>query len=114
MLRCLCSRLPKSLPTTLPTILTRPLSLIPKSPDRRRRLVGYWLLGCCGLVATTVSVGGITRLTESGLSMTDWKFAGRRAPRTAEEWEIEFDKYKASPQWIYQVTKIISERFCFI
>jgi len=73
------------------------------SVDQKGRIIGYWLLGCCGLVATTVSVGGITRLTESGLSMTDWKFAGRRAPRTAEEWEIEFDKYKASPQWKYQV-----------
>lgn len=73
------------------------------SADQKGRIIGYWLLGCCGLVATTVSVGGITRLTESGLSMTDWKFAGRRAPRTAEEWEVEFDKYKASPQWKYQV-----------
>ena len=73
------------------------------SVDQKARVVGYWLLGCCGLVATTVSVGGVTRLTESGLSMTDWKFAGRRAPRKAEEWEVEFDKYKASPQWKYQV-----------
>ncbi|XP_063685452.1 cytochrome c oxidase assembly protein COX15 homolog [Bolinopsis microptera] len=71
--------------------------------DQKSRLVGYWLLGCCGLVATTVSVGGVTRLTESGLSMTDWKFAGRRAPRNAEEWNVEFDKYKASPQWKYDV-----------
>lgn len=73
------------------------------SVDQKARVVGYWLLGVCGLVATTVSVGGITRLTESGLSMTDWKFAGRRAPRNTEEWDVEFDKYKASPQWKYQV-----------
>ena len=73
------------------------------SVEKKSRIVGYWLLGCCGLVATTVSVGGVTRLTESGLSMTDWKFAGRRAPNCSAEWEIEFDKYKASPQWKYQV-----------
>eukprot|EP00116_Pleurobrachia_bachei_P001447 sb/3461709/ len=115
MLRCLCSRLPTRLPT-LQSTFKRTLSFIPKEPERRRRLVGYWLLGCCGLVATTVSVGGITRLTESGLSMTDWKFAGRRAPRTQAEWEIEFDKYKASPQWIYQVSHsgMTLEQFKFI
>lgn len=82
----------------------KPLQLYRSLPvDKKAKMVGYWLLGCCGLVATTVSVGGLTRLTESGLSMTDWKFAGRRAPGTQEEWEVEFDKYKASPQWKYQV-----------
>ena len=104
---------PKLSPPTLTQIFTKRniVSLVTKprqyfqslSVDQKSRIVGYWLLGCCGLVATTVSVGGVTRLTESGLSMTDWKFAGRRAPRTAEEWEVEFDKYKASPQWKYQV-----------
>lgn len=75
------------------------------SPQVRRKLrvVGYWLLGCCGLVATTVTVGGVTRLTESGLSMVDWKFAGRSAPSTQEAWDVEFEKYKESPQWKYQV-----------
>ena len=82
------------------SLKTRFLNL---SVDQKSRIVGYWLLGCCGLVATTVSVGGVTRLTESGLSMTDWEFAGRRAPNSAEEWEVEFDKYKASPQWKYHV-----------
>ena len=75
------------------------------NPHVRKKLkvVGYWLLGCCGLVATTVTVGGITRLTESGLSMVDWKFAGRPAPSTQEAWDIEFEKYKQSPQWKYQM-----------
>ena len=41
--------------------------------DEASPRVGYWLLGMGGLVGGMVTVGGITRLTKSGLSMTDWK-----------------------------------------
>ena len=47
-----------------------------------RRAVAAWLGGCAGWVASMVVLGGMTRLTRSGLSMTDWKFTGERAPRT--------------------------------
>ena len=47
-----------------------------------RRAVALWLGGCAGWVASMVVLGGMTRLTRSGLSMTDWKFTGERAPRT--------------------------------
>ena len=40
------------------------------------RPIAYWLLGMSGLVAGMVTVGGITRLTRSGLSMTDWRLQG--------------------------------------
>lgn len=63
------------------------------------RQVGYWLIGMSGLVAGMVSVGGITRLTRSGLSMTDWKLQGTLPPMTAEEWNIEFERYKQFPEW---------------
>jgi cytochrome c oxidase assembly protein subunit 15 len=46
-----------------------------------------------------VALGGATRLTRSGLSMTDWKFTGERPPSSAADWEAEFDKYKRSPEW---------------
>merc|ERR1719393_513857 len=46
-----------------------------------------------------VVVGGITRLTKSGLSMTKWKFVGTLPPLTQEEWEEEFTLYKASPEF---------------
>ena len=60
--------------------------------------VGYWLLGCGGMVAGMVTVGGITRLTRSGLSMTDWKLQGSLPPMTAEAWEAEFARWKLSPE----------------
>jgi hypothetical protein len=55
--------------------------------------VAYWLLGMSGLVATMVSIGGITRLTRSGLSMTDWKLQGSLPPLNAEAWQREFDRF---------------------
>ena len=49
-----------------------------------QRVIGYWLLGMGGLVAGMVTVGGVTRLTRSGLSMTDWKLQGSLPPMTLE------------------------------
>jgi len=61
--------------------------------------VGYWLLGCGGMVAGMVSIGGLTRLTKSGLSMTDWKVQGSLPPLTSGDWEAEFERYKAFPEY---------------
>ena len=47
------------------------------------RKVGWWLAGISGMVFGTVVLGGVTRLTESGLSMTDWKFFGACSPPLA-------------------------------
>jgi hypothetical protein len=44
--------------------------------DRARRQLAWWLGGCAGWVFSMVVLGGVTRLTRSGLSMTDWKFTG--------------------------------------
>lgn len=43
--------------------------------------------------------GGITRLTESGLSMVTWKMFGERMPKTDEEWLQEFENYKQFPEF---------------
>ncbi|KAH8069612.1 cytochrome C oxidase assembly protein [Aureococcus anophagefferens] len=75
--------------------------------------VGYWLLGCGGLVAGMVSVGGLTRLTRSGLSMTDWKIQGGLPPRTDDEWQREFERYKRFPEW-QQRQSMTVEDFKFI
>ena len=61
--------------------------------------VSYWLFGCSAWVFSMVVLGGMTRLTRSGLSMTDWKFQGQLPPMTEEAWEAEFEKYKKSPEW---------------
>ena len=52
------------------------------------RPIAYWLLGMSALVAGMVTVGGITRLTRSGLSMTDWRLQGSLPPTNKAEWEV--------------------------
>lgn len=54
------------------------------------------------------------RLTESGLSMTDWTLAGRPPPSSLVEWEEEFDKYKLSPEFKWKNFDITLEEFKFI
>jgi len=71
-------------------------------PARAQKVVGYWLLGCAGACFAQVVLGGVTRLTESGLSMVDWHLIkGMKPPRTQEEWEAYFEKYKQFPEWKY-------------
>jgi len=65
---------------------------------------------CVGAVV----LGGVTRLTESGLSMTDWKLLGRPPPRTAEDWEVEFEKYRQSPEFKWKNSEISLSEFKFI
>ncbi len=50
--------------------------------ERHRKQLAVWLGVCSGWVFSMVVLGGVTRLTRSGLSMTDWKFSGERPPRT--------------------------------
>ena len=49
-------------------------------PQHARAAVGWWLFGSAAAVLVMVGVGGVTRLTRSGLSMTEWKFTGERWP----------------------------------
>ncbi|KAG0623141.1 hypothetical protein M758_3G151100 [Ceratodon purpureus] len=64
-----------------------------------QKRVGTWLFGCTGWVFSMVVLGGVTRLTRSGLSMTDWKFVGSLPPLTEEQWQMEFLKYQSSPEY---------------
>ncbi|KAJ6256195.1 hypothetical protein Dda_9030 [Drechslerella dactyloides] len=69
-------------------------------PDISDRIVGFWLLGSAGLVFAIVVVGGLTRLTESGLSITEWKpVTGALPPLSDADWESEFSKYRDSPEF---------------
>ncbi|KAI0969527.1 cytochrome c oxidase assembly protein COX15 [Xylaria arbuscula] len=62
--------------------------------------VAFWLLGSAASVFGIVVFGGLTRLTESGLSITEWKpVTGSLPPLTQEHWESEFEKYRASPEF---------------
>ena len=62
--------------------------------------VGNWLMLSSVLVIAVIVVGGVTRLTESGLSITEWRpITGVFPPLSQTEWESEFDKYKATPEF---------------
>jgi cytochrome c oxidase assembly protein subunit 15 len=79
-----------------------PIALLkrPAEPRPRPRAVGRWLLVVAILVFAMVVVGGITRLTESGLSMVRWEpISGAVPPRSEADWQTEFDHYKATPQY---------------
>lgn len=59
-----------------------------------------YLLVIAGMVFSIVVVGGLTRLTESGLSITEWNVVGGVLPPLgAADWESEFAKYRESPEW---------------
>ncbi|SFG23153.1 cytochrome c oxidase assembly protein subunit 15 [Novosphingobium sp. CF614] len=60
-----------------------------------------WLLTVAALVVLIVAVGGITRLTESGLSITQWKpITGAIPPLTQAQWQAEFESYQKIPQYL--------------
>lgn len=66
----------------------------------RSRAVGLWLFLSAAMVFAMVVIGGVTRLTGSGLSITEWKpIMGAIPPLNAGEWAEAFDKYKAIPQY---------------
>jgi len=66
----------------------------------QNRAVAVWLFTCAALVFAMVVVGGITRLTGSGLSITEWKpIMGALPPMTAADWNAAFEKYRAIPQY---------------
>jgi cytochrome c oxidase assembly protein subunit 15 len=69
------------------------------SPARPLAL-SRWLFAVAGLVFAMVVVGGITRLTESGLSITEWKpISGAIPPLSHEDWNRAFELYKQTPEY---------------
>lgn len=68
--------------------------------EKQRTTINRFLLLVLGIIFIQVAIGGITRLTESGLSMTDWKpILGSIPPLNTEQWQAAFDQYKAIPQY---------------
>lgn len=67
------------------------------------RAIAIWLLVCSGMVAAMVLIGGITRLTESGLSMTEWRpLIGWIPPLSEAEWQRIFDRYRQTSEYRMQ------------
>lgn len=68
-----------------------------------RGAIRGWLMVLFALVAVMIAVGGLTRLTDSGLSITEWApVTGSVPPLSAQDWASEFDKYKATPEYQLQ------------
>ncbi len=66
----------------------------------RSRPVAIWLFAVAAFVVAILFVGGATRLTGSGLSITEWRpVTGAIPPLTAHDWAVEFEKYKRIPQY---------------
>jgi cytochrome c oxidase assembly protein subunit 15 len=67
---------------------------------KTKPIVGYWYLFSGFLVFGIVILGGVTRLTESGLSIVEWNLIkGMKPPTSEQEWLEEFDKYKQFPEY---------------
>ena len=65
-----------------------------------RKRIAIWLLVVCGMIFAMVVLGGVTRLTESGLSMVNWNpVSGVIPPMTQEAWQKEFTAYQAYPEY---------------
>lgn len=78
-----------------PVLHTDDLPAIARRPDP----VALWLFGCAAMVAVMVALGGLTRLTESGLSMVEWNPHHLLPPLTEAAWRDSFAKYQASPEY---------------
>ncbi|TCT00951.1 COX15/CtaA family protein [Aquabacter spiritensis] len=77
--------------------------MVQSEADAQGKHVGsvrLWLYGVAALIVLMIVVGGATRLTESGLSITEWKpVTGTLPPLSEAAWQAEFDKYKTIPQY---------------
>jgi len=71
------------------------------SDAKQNRQIATWLLICCGLVFVMVVLGGVTRLTGSGLSMADWRpMMGWLPPLGDAEWQRVFEIYQQTPEFL--------------
>ena len=83
--------------------------------QRSQRQIAIWLITGVGMIIIQVLIGGITRLTESGLSITEWKpITGSLPPLNETAWQAEFDKYKVTDQFKYVHQYFSLSEFKFI
>lgn len=81
-------------------VMPEPVAAPARDAPRDRGAIRAWLWTMVGLVFAMVLVGGATRLTESGLSITEWKpVTGALPPLSQADWLAEFEKYKRIPQY---------------
>merc|ERR1712168_48167 len=78
------------------------------------KILGAWLVGCSGMVFGAVVLGGLTRLTESGLSMTSWHLFKEHPPLSEAAWADEFLRYQQFPDYKLKNHDIGLSEFKFI
>lgn len=82
---------------------------------QRNRLIGRWLLLGVIMLSVQVLLGGITRLTGSGLSITEWEpILGALPPMNDADWQLAFDKYKQIGQFTFLNADFTLSDFKFI
>ncbi|MGR3501277.1 heme A synthase [Pseudaestuariivita sp.] len=86
-----------------PADTTSAKGVIDRGRSYARRGIRLWLMSLFALVVVMIAVGGLTRLTDSGLSITEWApVSGALPPMDAATWESEFEKYRAIPEYQLQ------------
>lgn len=84
-------------------VATPKTGIIDQARGGARRAIRIWMMVLFALVAAMIIVGGLTRLTDSGLSITEWKpVTGALPPMSVEAWAGEFDKYQTSSEYQLQ------------
>jgi cytochrome c oxidase assembly protein subunit 15 len=79
---------------------------------KSRQAVGLWLLGVALVILAMITIGGLTRLTGSGLSITEWKpIMGAIPPLSQQEWLEAFAKYRQIPQYVFENRGMTLEGF---
>ena len=85
------------------------------SKSGARAGVRLWMMILFALVVVMIAVGGLTRLTDSGLSITEWRpLTGALPPMSEAAWQSEFDKYRAIPEYQLQNKGMSMSEFQFI
>ena len=85
------------------------------SQENNRRAIQIWLKILFSLVVVMILIGGLTRLTDSGLSITEWRpITGALPPLSSENWLLEFEKYKQIPEYELQNKGMSLSEFKFI
>lgn len=79
------------------------VTMLPHSLSPSRRAVAFWLLTVAAVILAMITVGGLTRITGSGLSITEWDpIVGAIPPISDAQWQEAFAKYQRIPQYIHE------------
>lgn len=89
--------------------------MLQKIKSSSDKAVALWLMVGVGMIIIQILLGGVTRLTGSGLSITEWDvITGTLPPLNEQQWIVEFEKYKQTPQFHLLNSDFTSEDFKFI